>query len=53
MKYNIELCIKVDPSASFLESDQETNLDVIKDLIFNTLYDIDDIVITYLEVTHD
>ena len=52
-KYNIELCIKVDPSASFLEADQDTNLDVLKDLIFNAVYDIDDITITYLEVTND
>jgi hypothetical protein len=53
MKYNVELCITVDPHASFLESDQDTNLDVLKDLIFNTLYDIDDITINYLEVTND
>lgn len=53
MKYNIQLSITVDHDAPFLEADQETNVEVLRDLIYNAIYDIDDIKINDLEVEED
>lgn len=53
MKYNIQLSISVDHDAPFLEADQETNVEVLRDLIYNAIYDIDDIKINDLEVEED
>lgn len=52
-RYNIQLSISVDPDASFLEADQDTNVEVLRDLIYNAIYDIDDIKIHDLEVEED
>lgn len=52
-RYNIQLSISVDPDASFLEADQDTNVEVLRDLIYNAIYDIDDIKIQDLEVEED
>ena len=53
LKYNCTLSISVDPDASFLEADQDTNVEVLRDLIYNAIYDIDDIKIHDLEVEED
>lgn len=53
LKYNCTLSISVDPDASFLEADQDTNVEVLRDLIYNAIYDIDDIKIQDLEVEED
>lgn len=53
MKYNVQLSITVDHDAPFLEADQETNVEVLRDLIYNAIYDIDDIKINDLEVEED
>lgn len=53
LKYNLNLSISVDPEASFLEADRGTNLEVLRDLIYNAIYDIDDIKIHDLEVEED
>lgn len=53
MQYNIQLSLSVDPDASFLEADRGTNLEVLRDLIYNAIYDIDDIKIHNLEVEED
>lgn len=53
MKYNITLTLTVDPDAPFLEVDRGTNLSIVRDLLWNTLYDIDDIQVEELEVYQD
>lgn len=53
LKYNCSLSFTVDPEASFLEADRGTNLEVLRDLIYNAIYDIDDIKIHDLEVEED
>jgi hypothetical protein len=53
MKYNISLSVIVDPDAPFLESDRETNTTVLRDLVWNAIYDIDDIEILEIEVDDD
>lgn len=53
MKYNIQLSLSVDSDAPFLEADQDTNVEVLRDLIYNAIYDIDDIKIHDLEVEED
>ncbi len=53
MRYNCTLSFTVDPEASFLEVDRGTNLEVLRDLIYNAIYDIDDIKIHDLEVEED
>lgn len=52
-RYNISLSVIVDPDAPFLESDRDTNVVVLRDLIWNAIYDIDDIEILELEVDDD
>ena len=54
MLYEINLIIKVDPSANFLEVDTKYNLAVLGEVIQDHLYDIDDINVTDCEVKqHD
>lgn len=54
MLYEINLIIKVDPSANFLEVDPKYNLAVLGEVIQDHLYDIDDINVTDCEVKqHD
>ncbi len=54
MKFEVNLSVKVDPSANFLEVDREYNLSVIGEMIEDCLYDIDDINVTDCEVKqHD
>ena len=54
MEYEIEIKIKVDKNANFLEVDIKNNVEVIKQLTLNSMYDIDDITILRCEVnTYD
>ncbi len=51
MKYEVIINIEVDPSANFLEVDNPSSPFVIKELMYNIMYDIDDVKITNCEVT--
>lgn len=51
MWFELNLIIKVDPVANFLEVDPNHNLAVIGEVIQDHLYDIDDIKVTECEVT--
>jgi len=51
VQFELNLTIKVDPSANFLEVDPDYNLAVIGEVIRDHLYDIDDIKVTECEVT--
>ena len=53
MLYEINLIIKVDPSANFLEVDPKYNLAVLGEVIQDHLYDIDDVTVTECEVTRN
>lgn len=50
MLYEINLIIRVDPKANFLEVDPKYNLAVLGEVIQDHLYDIDDINVTDCEV---
>ena len=50
MQFELNLTIKVDPKANFLEVDSNYNLAVIGEVIQDHLYDIDDIQVTECEV---
>jgi len=52
MEFEISLKIKVDPDANFLET-FGNNCAVIMELIQDSLYDIDDIIIEECEVNRD
>tara|TARA_R110002050_G_scaffold18024_1_gene52870 strand:+ start:5705 stop:5869 length:165 start_codon:yes stop_codon:yes gene_type:complete len=51
--YEVMLKLEVDPAANFLEVDNNFNSMVIKELILNSVYDIDDIEIVKCEVSKD
>lgn len=48
--YEVLLKIQVDPDANFLEVDGIYNSQVIKELVINSVYDIDDIEVVKCEV---
>ena len=50
MEYEINLRIKVDPEAPFIESDPSTTKDVLEEMFGDLLYDLDDIEVTELSV---
>jgi|TARA_R110000822_G_C15227424_1_gene484973 hypothetical protein len=50
MKIEVNLNLEVDPSANFLETNEESTLEVLLDLIKSAIYDIDDIKLTYIEL---
>ena len=50
MWFELNLTIKVDPDANFLEVDPNHNLAVLGEVIQDHLYDIDDIKVTECEV---
>ena len=50
MQFELNLTIKVDPKANFLEVDSNHNLAVISEVIQDHLYEIDDIKVTECEV---
>ena len=50
MNSEVNLNLKVDNDANFLECDEESTLEVLLDLIKSALYDIDDIKVTYIEL---
>jgi hypothetical protein len=49
-EYEVNLVIKADPEANFFDSDRDANVQNLLELIRDTLYDIDDIKLTYIEV---
>ena len=51
MKYEVILNIEVDHTANFLEVDNPSSPLVIKELMYNSIHDIDDVEITNCEVT--
>jgi hypothetical protein len=52
MRFELNITIKVDPSANFLET-FGNNAEVISELVQGSLYDIDDIVVEECEVKYD
>jgi len=52
MEFEINIILKVDPDANFLETSGD-NTEVISELVKNYLYDIDDAKVLECEVTHD
>jgi len=50
MKYEITMNIEVDTTANFLEVDNPYSPFVIKELMYNIMHDIDDVIITTCEV---
>ncbi len=53
MQFELNLTIKVDPKANFLEVDRNYNLAVVGEVIQDCLYDIDDIKVIDCEVKQD
>ncbi len=51
--YNISFSIDVLEDANFLESDRNSTLDNLEDLIRQALYDIDDIKLNWIEVQEE
>lgn len=52
MRFEVKINLFVDREANFLEVDDAESLRVIRDLIKDALYDIDDIEILECEVEH-
>jgi len=50
VEYELNLKIKIDKNANFLEVDVKDNSEILKELTLNAMYDIDDITITQCEV---
>lgn len=50
MKIEVNLNLEVDPEANFLETSEESTLEVLLDLIKSAIYDIDDVRLTYIEL---
>jgi len=51
-KYEINMTIKVDPTANFLEvGDSQTDASCIKQRICEAIYDIDDVEIKQVDIT--
>ena len=53
MRFEVTITIDVDPDANFLEVDERHNMSVIKEMIIDCLYDIDDITVETCEVKTD
>jgi hypothetical protein len=53
LKYNISLSLEVDPDANFCGTDRKHVLSELEDLVYNSIYDIDDVTILSMEVEED
>lgn len=53
MKYNISLSLEVDPDANFYGSDRTNTLSELEDILYNLIYDVDDVKILSLEIEED
>lgn len=53
LKYNVSLSLEIDPEANFCGADRKHILSELEDLLYNSIYDIDDIIILSLEVEED
>ncbi len=51
LRFEIILTVEIDESAHFLEVDKDNELEVVKEKISDSLYDMDDIVIKDMDVT--
>ncbi len=51
--YNISFSLEVMEDANFLESDRNSTLDNLEDLIRQALYDIDDTKLNWIEVQEE
>jgi hypothetical protein len=52
MRFELNITIKVDPDANFLETFGD-NTEVVSELVQASLYDIDDIIVEDCEVKYD
>lgn len=53
MKYNITFLLEVDECANFYGADRKNMLSELEDLIYNAIYDIDDVVILEMDIEED
>ena len=51
LRFEIVLTVEVDEDSNFLEVSEDSTLEVIKEKISDSLYDMDDIVIKDMDVT--
>ena len=50
MEYELNLKIKVDKNANFLEVDMDNHSEILEELTLNAMFDIDDITVVECEV---
>lgn len=50
MDIEVNMNLKVDPEANFLECDDEATLEVLMSLIKAALWEIDDMTVSYIEL---
>lgn len=53
MKYNVTFSLEVDEDANFCGADRNNILLELEELIYNAVYDIDDIKILNMEIGED
>lgn len=51
LRFEIVLTVEIDESANFLEVDEDSTLEVVKEKITDCLYDLDDVEILEADVT--
>ena len=51
-EYTINMVIHVEPDAPFLELENNENVDVIRDMLKDLIYDLDDMTIKEIEVEY-
>lgn len=49
-EYEVNIVLTVDPDANFFEAGRETDVQALMELLKDTLYDVDDIKVKYIEV---
>jgi hypothetical protein len=53
MKVRITALVEVDPQAHFVKLNNMDTLESLEDIVYNYLYDIDDIEVEYMELEVD
>lgn len=51
LRFEVVLTIEVDESSNFLEVDEESTLEVVKEKLSDCIYDLDDVEIFDIDVT--
>jgi hypothetical protein len=50
MEVEVNLNLRIDPDAGFMECHEEATLEVLMDLVKQAFHDIDDVQLTYIEL---